>query len=135
MTERAEVPPMGLTRATLWRYCQQAAQQARVRAREIKVPFAIDAHFVDQLLVDQKWTCAVSGLPFEDNKPFGPSLDRIVPELGYVPGNLRVVCYIANIAMNAWGLDALKKLMAGMNIQGTAEQKSRYGKVADTIDH
>ena len=29
---------------------------------------------------------------------YAPSLDRIIPELGYVPGNVRVVCHIVNVA-------------------------------------
>jgi hypothetical protein len=38
----------------------------------------------------------------------GPSLDRIIPNLGYVPGNLRIVSNFVNIAMNEWGEEALK---------------------------
>jgi hypothetical protein len=46
--------------------------------------------------------------------PFGPSLDRITPALGYVDGNLRVVCNIVNSAMNEWGTEALRELIAAM---------------------
>ena len=55
--------------------------------------------------------CAVSGLEFSDSvvgtgrakKPFAPSLDRIDRFRGYRPDNVRLVCVVANFAMNAWG--------------------------------
>ena len=49
--------------------------------------------------------CAISGVPFSNVKsegcrrrPFYPSLDRIDSKKGYVYGNVRIVCIIANIA-------------------------------------
>jgi hypothetical protein len=45
--------------------------------------------------------CSATGLPLAHNKggeasPLSPSLDRIVPALGYVPGNVRLVCHRFN---------------------------------------
>lgn len=70
----------------------------------------------------QEWKCAISGIQFglwgdggnPENKPFRPSLDRIVPAEGYKPGNVRIVCEIVNLAMNVWGEEPLKKLVAAM---------------------
>lgn len=51
------------------------------------------------------WTgkCAITGLLFDMRtglgagpRPFSPSLDRIVPSLGYVPGNIRFVLQCVN---------------------------------------
>lgn len=42
--------------------------------------------------------------------PFVPSVDRKVPELGYVQSNCRVVCLIVNEAMNRWGEGPLRQL-------------------------
>ncbi len=36
-----------------------------------------------------------------------PSLDRIIPAHGYVPGNIRVICRAMNCAMQEWGEDAV----------------------------
>ena len=53
------------------------------------------------------WTgkCAVTGLPFDlragtgaaGARPFSPSLDRIKPARGYVPGNIRFVLNCVNM--------------------------------------
>ena len=99
-------------RAAFWKYCIQTAGGARSRARAKGVPFSIDSNFIDRMLVDQRWCCAISQIPFSPPRrragkdPFSPSLDRIIPSLGYVPGNLRVVCNLVNSAMMDWGLEA-----------------------------
>jgi hypothetical protein len=110
-------------RALFWKYCQQTGFAMRERAKTKGIPCAIDAYAVDALLVDQQWRCAVSGVALSPpgssqgdyhKDPFGPSIDRIVPSIGYVPGNVRVVSNIVNSAMNEWGLENLLKLMAAM---------------------
>jgi len=95
-------------------YGKQVVPNARVRARTRGLPCDIDAHTVDRLLVDQRWRCAVTGLPLEspgERGPFSPSLDRIVPERGYVEGNVRIVSNIVNFAMNKWGEEALMTMV------------------------
>ena len=77
--------------------------------------------------LEQAWNqaggkCAVSGLEFSDvkvgtgkaQKCFAPSPDRIDPEHGHIPGNVRIVCVIANFAMNRWGEKALRELVENM---------------------
>src|SRR5262245_50754036 len=72
-------------RAAFWYYCQRAVNSSKARARVRSVPWSLDAYYIDALLVDQRWRCAVSGVPLNPPKsrsrrdPFGPSLDRIVP--------------------------------------------------------
>lgn len=111
-------------RGIFWGYCIQVVYGARERSKKKNIPFSIDAYYLDQLLVDQGWRCAVSGIPLVvprgtgktgRKKPFGPSLDRIVPSLGYVPGNLRIVNNIVNTAMSDWGLDTLLTLVEEMS--------------------
>lgn len=66
--------------------------------------------------------CAVSGLDFTHEcvegalvkYPFAPSLDRIVPAQGYVAENVRLVCTVANFAMNQWGVDVLRRVAYGV---------------------
>ncbi len=42
--------------------------------------------------------------------PWAPSVDRIDSSKGYVPGNVRLVCVAANLAMNEWGEDVLARV-------------------------
>jgi hypothetical protein len=116
------VKRVGDNRNQFWLYCIATEAGSRVRAAKAKVPHAIDRYFIDRLLVDQKWCCAVSGIRLNvprsslkfNRDPFGPSLDRITPTLGYVPGNVRIVCTMVNSAMGEWGLTNLRRLVFAM---------------------
>lgn len=68
----------------LWRIHQRAAGRCEVTG----VALALDRHGV--------------------RAPFAPSLDRIDCGKGYTVPNTRVVCQIANLAMNTWGEAALR---------------------------
>lgn len=70
---------------------------ARKRARLAKVPFNIDK---DDIVIPEH--CPVFGVPIISGVGWGgartssPSLDRIVPELGYTKGNVAVISHRAN---------------------------------------
>jgi hypothetical protein len=72
---------------------------ARTRARVKGLPFDITAEYLDTLLVH---TCPILGIPLVSHKgrkgprDDSPSLDRIVPEKGYVRGNVVVISGRAN---------------------------------------
>lgn len=72
---------------------------ARARAKKHNVPYALTVDDVRLLLVD---VCPVLGIPLQRNKGKGapsdnsPTLDRIIPSRGYVPGNIIVVSKLAN---------------------------------------
>jgi hypothetical protein len=57
--------------------------------------------------------CAVTGVTFSLDRHragrsrLAPSMDRIDDAAGYVSGNVRLVCQIANLAMNVWDADTL----------------------------
>jgi len=64
---------------------------ARIRARKKGIPFSITEHDFE---VPEK--CPVLGIKLVRGEQSGhsdasPSIDRIVPELGYVPGNVAVI--------------------------------------------
>jgi hypothetical protein len=87
-------------------YCERAAIGAHGRAKKANVPCTIDDRDVAQLLINQHYRCAVSGLalvPSPDH-PYRPSLDRIIPNEGYIPGNIRIVCMMVNQGLGHWGL-------------------------------
>lgn len=68
---------------------------AKVRAKKRGVPFSLK---LDDIHIPEK--CPVFGTPLQSNKgkqgPDSPSIDRLIPELGYVPGNVKVISYRAN---------------------------------------
>lgn len=70
--------------------------QARLRAERVGVPFALT---YDNLPPCPS-VCPVLGIPMArsgaKSNSNTPSLDRIVPELGYVPGNVQWISYRAN---------------------------------------
>jgi hypothetical protein len=95
----------------------------RLGAAKRGIPFTITVGEVYAALKETGFMCAVSGIPFDANikpnaqlpNPWGPSIDRIEVRQGYSPGNIRIVCLIANLAMNRYGYDALLRLSRGVN--------------------
>ena len=64
-------------------------RNARRRALKSGVPFMLER---EDISVPDR--CPALGVPFTPENP--PSLDRIIPEMGYVPGNVIVVSLRAN---------------------------------------
>lgn len=89
-TYRTKIPGMSLYRT------------AKERAKHKNLPFTIE--FTDLVFPP---TCPILGFPlvsFSGNveKKSGgrwnsPSIDRIIPELGYVKGNVQVISHLANM--------------------------------------
>jgi hypothetical protein len=87
------------------------ALSAKQRASEKGLPFAISARDIHIPMV-----CPVLGIPLKigtrkdhDN---APTLDRIIPELGYVAGNVVVISYRANRFRNDASASELEKVLA-----------------------
>lgn len=86
--------------------CEEAPEllmwySAKSRARKIDVPFLITpAHILEVWPIND--LCPVLGIPLIHNIKGGcvhdssPSLDRVIPELGYVRGNIIVMSQHAN---------------------------------------
>jgi len=87
---------------------------AKQRASKKGVPFDLDQHAKAlQSRIDAGF-CELTGIPFrlDESRSFdSPSLDRIVPELGYTYANVRIVCYAMNCALGTWGEAPLIALM------------------------
>lgn len=91
----------------------QMRKNAKVRAKAKGIPFTITTK--DIVIPD---VCPVLGVTL--TRPDGtsrgpgdysPSLDRIVPELGYVPGNIRVISYRANRIRNDATIEELEAVL------------------------
>lgn len=82
---------------------------AKARAKSKGIPFELT---VSDIVIPD--TCPVLGIPLVSGgkgEPGLPSLDRILPERGYVPGNVAVISYRANMLKNQSSLTELKKLV------------------------
>lgn len=64
----------------------------------VRIPFSPEPFFNDSLVT----------------RPFAPSLDRLDGTRGYQRDNVRLVCTIANFAMNRWGETVLFQLAQGI---------------------
>lgn len=100
-----------------WRLTKLLAM-AKNRAKEKQVPFNLDAEFLINLWEETNGTCPISGRSFDLNQDASytvnmnaPSIDRIVPSLGYVKGNVRIVIYMVNVAMSEYGSEHFMKLI------------------------
>lgn len=84
---------------------------ARARAKKLELPFTIT---IDDIVIPN--FCPILGIELKKGEgkshDNSPSLDRIIPSLGYVPGNIQVISYRANRIKNDATLDELRKLVA-----------------------
>ncbi len=85
---------------------KQMWHSARNRAKKQGLPFTIG---VEDLKIPK--FCPVLGMELKrgtvKNRNSSPSLDRIIPELGYVPGNVVVVSFRANRIKNDSSIEEL----------------------------
>ena len=100
-------------------YFSSWVSHARGNAKKRRLAFEVTPKFLASLAVEQKFKCAVSGIDFEFKSavmreyrryPFAVSVDRIDSDLGYRPGNVRLVCLIVNLARSDFGDEALVKM-------------------------
>ncbi len=90
--------------------------QAKQRARKLGLLFDISP---DDCVAPE--FCPILGLRLERNVggrkplPSSPSLDRIVPELGYTKGNVQVISQRANAMKNDASMEELKRFAEWIN--------------------
>jgi len=77
-------------------YKRMMRARAKIRARDKNIPFDITEN---DIIIPN--TCPIFGMTLKAGKGKGakgdsPSLDRIVPSLGYVKGNIQVISSKAN---------------------------------------
>lgn len=93
---------------------------AKGRAAKKKVPFLLPADWAEK-----QWTgfCAVTGLPFDLTKrgsgpaPRSPSIDRIRPEIGYTPGNCRIILLCINWLKHTGTDEEMMEVVAALMAQ------------------
>lgn len=72
---------------------------AKRRAKKANIPFNITIEDITEVF-PKDWICPALGIKMEvavyKNNETSPTLDRIVPDYGYVKGNIMVISYRAN---------------------------------------
>lgn len=90
---------------------QQILNSAKSRAKRKKLPINIT---IEDIVVPE--FCPVLGIKLEKGKNKSqfnsPSLDRIIPELGYVKGNIAIISHKANTIKNNGNLEEIEKVLA-----------------------
>ena len=112
------------------KYAQMTVEQmlwlgAKQRAKEKGVPFNLSVTDIEIPEV-----CPLLGVPLKSRKgqgkhghgPDSPSLDRLKPELGYVPLNVWVISAKANVMKSNASLEELQALVVNL-----AHELSRRG--------
>lgn len=95
----------------------------KVRAKKNNIPFNLTKEYLESIWTD---TCPVFGIPLEVSSTPGandnnPNVDRIVPELGYVVGNIQIISGKANRMKNDGSLADLERLVEFMQQKRTQQ--------------
>lgn len=99
---------------------QDMISRAKYRAEEKSIPFSITK---EDLVYTE--ICPLLEIPLNwkggprDNDT--PSLDRIIPQLGYIPGNVRIISNLANMMKNSANFSQL--ITFAKNINNYLENK------------
>lgn len=84
--------------------------QAKHRAKNRGIPFSID---LSDIVIPK--ICPLLGIPLVHGKVRmdfnSPQLDRIIPELGYVKGNVQVLSMKANMSKARLTLDEMRLMV------------------------
>ena len=99
---------------------------AKSRSKKNGVEFDLTHEDVEKALEECKGHCPYCGNEFEfrgtmKDRKSSPSLDRIIPALGYVPNNLTVCCYGCNQTKNEATPSQLLKI--AQNVANLAEKR------------
>lgn len=98
---------------------RRLCQMAKNRSKSKELEFNIDGDYLIKLWEENEGCCALTGQPFDltnwgehgQVNPNTPSVDRIIPKLGYVKGNVRLITYHMNIALSDFGVEQFEHLL------------------------
>ena len=119
-------------------------QAMRERALKVNVPFDTDfftASYLSKWLFEVK-TCPCCGVELLQTYSFNrvvaknsPSFDRVRPELGYVQGNVALICHRCNTLKSDFTLTDLQRMMDWVvAAQGTPQWQPPHGFMSVHLD-
>ena len=110
---------------------------AKDRAKRFKIPFSIK---VSDISIPKY--CPIFGIKLEygdkTTTNSSPSLDKVIPALGYIPGNVAVISYSANRLKRDASLEDMKRIVRYMtkytNVRNPKVVNSKPRKMAVKIN-
>lgn len=98
-------------------YIKSMWWRAKQRAEKKGVPFNIEK---SDIVIPE--FCPVLNVKLESGKgkgpsDYSPSLDRIIPKLGYIKGNIQVICNLANRIKSDVDVSIIEKVFNFMKLQ------------------
>ena len=91
------------------------ANSIKTRAKQKGIPCNIDADYLMSIMPTH---CPVLGYELQfrstrnTNEPHSPQVDRIKPELGYIKGNVQIICRRANGIKSDASIDEIRRVLA-----------------------
>ncbi len=82
---------------------------AKQRARVLGVPFGLTQEYLQRLVEQNDGYCPVLKTPINNENPL--SIDRIIPKLGYVNSNVRIISWRANTIRNNATVEELQLIL------------------------
>ena len=99
---------------------------AKSRAKAKNLPFDLDLQYVRSIINDK---CPIFNFELKWDNPKqmynSPSLDRIIPELGYVKGNVQIISNLANTMKSNASVEQLLTFSKWITETYGTDQKSR----------
>jgi hypothetical protein len=92
-------------------------KNAKKRAKYKNLPFNIT---IEDIVIPD--VCPVLGIPIKlgnslEERNSSPSLDRIIPELGYVKGNIKIISFKANSLKKDGSVEDFEKIIKYIKIE------------------
>lgn len=92
-------------------------EKTKARAKRLGREFDFPMSEFVTLWEASKGRCALTGIKFDvgnapgyRRRPWVPSVDRIDSKLGYIPGNVRLICCAMNTALSEYGDAVFEKI-------------------------
>lgn len=106
-------------RSTLNGKVSSLLKTTKLRAKKYKISYDLDRNWLLEKFRSRQFKCEETGISFTFDKPikgysqnpYSPSLDRVIPKLGYIKENTKLVITAYNISKNQWNLKHFKYIM------------------------
>jgi|SRR5579859_874820 len=86
-------------------------QKAKARAIKQNIDYDLDFNYVYRLYEETKGKCPVLGFKFfSGSRATSASIDRLIPERGYIHGNISIISYLANAVRSSATSEQIRKV-------------------------